>query len=209
MAALNTAEVQQLQNREPTNWDVLDQGLQDMSSFNVGRFAMDDRLHVQFLVRPHLNMTKSEEAKRAIYEDREYIRIMIPGDKLNIIERIADSLDIGRFRELYKKFKLGQEQVTGTPLSAVPFLTMSQVEEYKYVNVRTVEQLANLADSWTGTIMGGVTHKQKAKDWLEALNGVDSLRTEFGVKEKALQEQILKMQAQLDAMQPTKVTKAA
>jgi hypothetical protein len=202
MSALNAAQVQELQNSTPTNWAVFDSGLQDKSSFNANRYEDDKKLHVRFYMRPHLDLFKSEEAKRAIYVDKEYVQIMIPGDKLNIIDRPADSLDKNRFSEYYAKFKAGTEQIVGTPISALPFLSMSQVEEYKFVNVKTVEQLAELADSWSTQIMGGLEHKRKAKQWLEDSKGVDALRAEFTKKEENMAAQLKAMQDQLDLLKP-------
>jgi hypothetical protein len=202
MSALNAAQVQELQNSTPTNWSVFDAGLQDKSNFNTNRYEGDEKLHVRFYMRPHLDILKSQEARRAIYADREYVQIMIPGDKLNIIDRPADLIDRNRFSAYYAKFKAGTEQIVGTPINALPFLSQSQVEEYKFINTKTVEQLSELADSWATQIMGGLEHKRLAKQWLEDSKGVDALRAEFTKKEQETAAQIKALQDQLDALKP-------
>jgi len=173
--ALNAQQVENLQNSTPTDWNKFDQQLQNMSNWDSNRFAMDKNLHVRFYMKPRLNPDRSAEANRAIYEDTEYVEIMIPGDKHNIIQRPVWEQDIVRFGELYNKFKAGQDQVIGTPLGVVPFLTPAQVEEFGFFNVKTVEQLANLNDGISGRFMGAHELKAKAKAWLDTATSGETL----------------------------------
>ena len=69
------------------------------------RFAMDSRLYVQFYLRPVLLSSQSEAEGRPIFADVEHVRIMVPGDKLSIVDRMASSDDKQRFAEHYAKFK--------------------------------------------------------------------------------------------------------
>jgi predicted RecB family nuclease len=89
-----------------------------------------------------------------------------------------------RFPRHYERFQAGQkEQNIGTPLSVVPWLTPSQIEEFKFFKIMTVEQLANLIDNVGGKFMGAKQFKQKAKEFLPAAAG---------------QAPLVQMQAELD-----------
>src|SRR6056297_3549487 len=128
-----------------------------MTSAAMGNGAGDEQLLVRFYMHPKQNQTKSKEMGRPIFEDREYIEIIQPGNKDNIIRRPASQLDLQRFPEHYKKWKARQTDevhVEGTLLSEWPGATKSQVSELQYLNVLTVEQLAGLADNHAQGMMG-------------------------------------------------------
>jgi predicted RecB family nuclease len=58
--------------------------------------------------------------------------------------------------------------VTGTPLSGWPLITDSQRRELEYFNIVTVEQLADVNDSFAGTMMGVHQLKQAAQRYIAA-----------------------------------------
>lgn len=129
----------------------------------------DAKLLVKFYMRPIQDMNKTLEAGRPIFVDTEMVRIMVPGDKENIIDREASQIDKRRFAASYAAFKQGDaEQVIGTPLESWPLITRSLVEELRYFNIRTVEQLANLRDDVAHRMMNGVSMKQSAAAFLLA-----------------------------------------
>src|SRR5213080_426079 len=136
---------------------------------NQNQFKGDENLRVNFSLYPHFNQDKSNKEGRPIYDDVEYITIMVPG-QTDIIHRKAWRLDFERFPKQYAAFKNNQDQdaASGTPLRVLPWLQGSQVKELEYFNVRTIEQLANLADSVAGKFMGAQALKQRAKDFLTA-----------------------------------------
>jgi hypothetical protein len=111
---------------------------------------------------------KSREAGRAVYEERDFIRIHVPGDKTSVVHRQVTEQDAQRFADRYAKWKAGQaEAVTGTPLSSLPTMTPSKVEEYKFFKITTVEQLADANDNLGQKFMGFHSDKQRAKAFLE------------------------------------------
>ena len=139
---------------------------------NAGRFAKDDSLYVRFYSHPKQDPVKSAEEGRPIFNDTEYVSIMVPGDKTSIIERPARDMDRQRFAKHYAAFKNDAEEVLeGTPLAAWPGLTRSQVEELRYFNIRTVEQLATVSDSHAQKFMGINTLRNKAQAYIEAAAG--------------------------------------
>jgi hypothetical protein len=123
---------------------------------------------VEFYRKPILQPGKSREAGRAVYEEVDYIRIHVPGDKSCVVERPISQQDVFRFQERYNKWKAGQEEaVTGTPLSALPGMNPSKVEEYKFFKLVTVEQLAEANDNLGAKFMSFQQDKQRAKAFME------------------------------------------
>lgn len=114
-----------------------------MSNNSPGIFA-------QFSLEPVEQTFLSEKEGRPIFADKEFIRIMIAGDKHSEVYREATENDKTRFHEIYSRFKDGmkdRDQIVGTPLSQWAFLKPSQIREYEAINIFTVEQLASLSDA--------------------------------------------------------------
>lgn len=113
---------------------------------------------------------KSKDAGRPIYEQREFVRIMVPGDSTNIIEVLATDQHKQDFPRQYDRFKKGQAAVIeGTPLTMWPVVNKSQVKECAYHEIQSVEQLAAASDSICVRMGMGYTElRNKARAWLEA-----------------------------------------
>ena len=174
-----------------------------MQQGNQKQSEEDARLLVVFTSRPHHNVAKSAEAGRPIFEDRDFVTIMVPGDKDSVIERVATDIDKRRFRAQYTAYKQNQAQetVTGTPLRAATFLTAAQIKELEYFNVHTVEQLADMNDGNVQKFMMGHKMKQLAKDYLAAAkdsSAITSMREQLEARDAqiAAQDQALKEQGE-------------
>jgi hypothetical protein len=164
-------------------------GMTDMA-MNQGRYHGDETLLVRFFMNPRINTIKTKTWGRPIYEEVPYVQIMQPGNKDSIIIRPATKRDKGRFAEHYRKFEAreDQEAIEGTLLAEWAGVTRSQVEELKYLNVRTVEQLAAMSDSNATGVMGAGFLKQKAQKYLDDTDG------------NATAEALAEMQAKYDAL---------
>lgn len=131
--------------------------------------AGDESLFVVFYMGTMKNEEKSIEQGRPIIDDVECCRIIIPGDKNNIIDRPATASDKARFAKQYALFQQGvkeEEQLSGTRLNEWPFLTRGQCEEFRYLGIRTVEQLAEVRDDVVARVPGMLHLKQHAAVWL-------------------------------------------
>ena len=138
------------------------------------QFAGDESLFVVFYVNAIQNQAKSIEEGRAIFDDTECVRIIIPGDKNSIIDRPATVQDRGRFAKQYAMFKAGlkeDEQITGTRLDDWPFLTRAQIAEFRYLGLRTVEQLAECREDIVSRVPGLREIKSNAGQWLGKAKG--------------------------------------
>jgi hypothetical protein len=129
----------------------------------------DEGLAVKFMLLPYHNEQKSKEEGRPIFEEREYIEIRVPGRR-DFQTKLAHDMHKNRFPVHYAKFKArqGQEAEDGTPLTEYPGVTRGQVEELRFFNILSVEQLAAVADSSLKNMHGGLMLKQKAAQYLEA-----------------------------------------
>jgi hypothetical protein len=168
---------------------------------NESRFAADASLHIEFTRKPTMNVTLSKEQGRAVFEEEDFIRIHVPGDKLTVIERPVDEIDARRFADRYAKWKAGQgEAVTGTPINALPGMTQAKVEEYRYFKVLTVEQLAEAQDGLGAKFMSFHEDKRRAKAFLEVARGnapLEKMQDELRERDVAIEE----MKAQIAALQ--------
>lgn len=143
-----------------------------MARPDESRYAYDDKLYVEFMREPVLHPAKSREAGRAIYEERDFIRIHVPGDKTSVVYRQVTDQDVHRFQSRYDKWKAGQaEAVSGTPLSALSNMTPAKVEEYKFFKIITIEQLAEANDQLGQKFMSFQADKQRAKQFVEMTRG--------------------------------------
>ena len=164
------------------------------------RFAADDRLYIEFFREPVMHSGKSRDAGRAVYEEQDFVRIHVPGDKTTVVIEPMHEMNLARFRGRYEKWKSGQtEAVSGTPLVALPGMTPSKVEEYKYFKVVTVEQLAEAPDNLGQKFMSFQTDKARAKAFLEVAAGnapIEKMNAELAKRD----EEIETLKAQMAAL---------
>lgn len=135
-------------------------------------------IYPRFYMRAIENKVKSKELGRPVFEDIEYVEIIISGDKNNRPHyKVMDSHK-NRWPEQYSKFKNGLEQVPdGTILSEWPRMTSSRVQELKASGIFTVEQLSELPDSAIMSLgMGGRELVKEAKDFLSKTNSLEELK---------------------------------
>jgi hypothetical protein len=134
--------------------------------------ADDEKLLVKFFIDATQDPAASKKEGRPIYKEVEWIDIRVPGDKDNIVVRPARQKDRERFPRHYAAFKQrqedGKQELVGTPLSLWPGVTPSQLKEFEFFNIRTVEQLSNAPDNLGQKFMGFNKLKQAAAAYIEA-----------------------------------------
>ena len=102
-----------------------------------------------------------------------------------------------------------------TPLIGWPQVTESQRKELDYFNIRTVEQLASVADGFASNMMGVQALKQAAQKFIAQSKDsaiVNKLNTELAQRDTLLagmQEQMALMAEKLAAIEAEKGTKSA
>ena len=182
---------------------------------------MDDgnkRLSVQFFKKPLINPAKTAAEGREIYDDVIWIKKMIPGDALNIIERPIYEQDKMEFPLHWAHFQNqhgSDEMLSGTPLSEWSLIGRSQAEELRALKFHTVEQIAEASDLALQRMgmsagMSPYTFRDKAKAFLsksssdaEALKRDENLRALEVENERLRAEnkaEMDKLKAQLDML---------
>jgi len=178
-----------------------DYGVTQNAMNTSNRYIGDETLLVKFFTHPRLMRKESEEAQRPVYTDTAYIQIMQPGNKDSIIQRPARAMDKDRFPEHWSKFNARESQeVEGTRLEEWPMITRSQVEELKYMNVVTVEQLVGMSDANAQGLMGIQLLKQKAVKFLEH-SQEEAANAKLEAKLTERDEQIAALMARVEAME--------
>jgi len=147
-----------------------------------------------------MNNFQSAEQGRPIYDELEYVRIIVPGDSKTTVDcPVTDEFRM-RFEKQYDKFKKNLSQaVTGTPLEMWPQMTVGLCAELKGMNVQTVEQLANMSDGIAQRIMGSHDLRRRAQAFLDAAKGEaenNKLTTELEKRD----DQIKALQAQMEQL---------
>lgn len=177
----------------------------DHNVFDARQEEADRSLLVKFYPLPIQNDEKSVNEGRPIFDDVEMIEIRVRGTKDNIVVRPVRPDDAQRFRQAYRAYKDNMKAAeSGTPLAQWPILTLSQVEELKYLGFTTVEHLAAAGDNVIAKVMGLQTLKTKALAFLEFSKGAAPLeQMQRKIDEKAnevntMQEQIRMLQQRLD-----------
>lgn len=172
-----------LQAIEPTDFQQFDKEAASLSNYDENRFRGDNALYVQFYQRADKDMEASNAEGRAIYKTVEYVRIQVPGDKTMTIDRPIRVIEDepARFPKQYEAFKRGAEaEIVGTPLEAMPGLSVAEIEELKFLKIRTVEALAGVPDALTTQVRGLDGKKEAAKRFIVALEaGKDGKRDEL------------------------------
>ena len=188
-----------------------DVSYEDMAA-NVDNLTFgDDRLGVLFYTRTVEDPIRTASEGRKCFTDMEYVKIMVPGDHHNVLDRpvqrtgIVPSDDILRFPQQYARFKQREKQKEhdGTPLALWPQMPGPLAKELEYFNIFTVEQLAEVADTHLGNFFMGTQWKQKAQAFCLALkdqeqvNKLNSALEQRDNEIEALKEAVSEQAAQI------------
>lgn len=170
--------------------------------FLPGQNVEDDKsLIVQFFVGKKLLGARSKAEGREIYEDREFVRIQIKGqDKQVVVEEVKPSHK-QKYPHAYHAFLAGKPlPVVGTPVEQLPGVGPSMAHNLKGLNLRTIEDLANISDENTLTSigMGARDLVQRAKAFIEKTNEKTVALAE---ENSQLKTQLTEMNARLAALE--------
>lgn len=143
--------------------------------------------------------SESEKAGRPIFTDLPFIRITIPGDTNNIIERKLTEQDKHKYPKAWADYQRGEAQgFTGTPLEQWTQITRAQVKESKYFECHTVEQLAGLTDSHCQKMgMGFRDLREKAKAYLGVAE-TTAAATAQALENERLRQEMAELRAMLE-----------
>jgi hypothetical protein len=147
-----------------------------------------------------------EPAGRQVYRRVEFIRIIIPGSRDNIIEKPLEPDYKARFADRYARWKKGEESgAIGTPIKEIPFIDCAMREELAYFGVHTAEQLLGMPEPAAQKFMGVHTLQEKVKRWMSALQGDATKNYERDLQAKeaemaAMRQALAELQSQLASL---------
>lgn len=173
-------------------------GVGDMMALAQNR--VPDRNYVLFYKdKVRLNF-KSEQEGRDIYEDRDFVLIITPGQNKDEMRREATNLDKQNYANQWRAYQEKREQLmTGTPIDLVPGIGPSLVAQLKTMNVFTAEQMAELAEARLGGLgMEARKIQNLCKAFIEKSNPEI---LELKAKNQALETQIAELKAAVEALQ--------
>jgi len=148
------------------------------------------------------NNIKSAEAGRPIFDEHDFVRIQTPGDTRTLIETRAIDSHKQSYPKAWDAYSRGLEVVTeGTPLAEWHFATASQIKELQYVNIRTVETLADVSDANIQKMGPGYQQlRQRAREYIaQAKDSAHATKT--ARENEKLREEMAIMKEQLEALQ--------
>ena len=158
------------------------------------------------------NNFKSDAEKRPIFEERIFIKKLVPGDSTLIVDRPMREQDMEDFPIEWARFEQKKEQkVAGTPIDAWSAVSETQKAEFKALNIFTIDQFANLPDVAGDKIMGFNDLRSKARTFIMAAQDsqmMDKIRAEMDKKLKAQETGLAELRAMINkrAGRPKKET---
>jgi hypothetical protein len=140
------------------------------------------------------------QEKRPIFQERIFLKKLVPGDNTLTIDRPMREQDIEDYPVEWARFEQKKEAtVAGTPIEVWSAISETQKAEFKALNIFTIDQFAQLADIVGNKIMGFNDLREKARTFIAASQDsqmFDKIRAETDAK---LQAQDVEM-AELRAM---------
>lgn len=154
--------------------------------------AQDAQLLVRFFHKSREDKKKTEETGVLHLKEVEYVEIRVAGQRDALACRPATFDDKNRFERQYEAFKNRTEMPeSGFPIREWAQITSGMAEHLEFINIKTVEQLANASDTNVSKVMNGLSLKEKAKAFLTSRSGEDALRAE----NEALNERLARLEA--------------
>lgn len=153
--------------------------------FGSVNYGGDERLFVEFYDGTIELGAESRKAGRKIFKNVPHVRIIEPGDRLDVKEfplkfdspeAEEEGFDRGGYIQrfprqwaAYKKKESTSHQGTPIELWPNPNLDRARCAELKAQNIHTVEQLAGVTDTNLANLgMGARELREQAKAWLKA-----------------------------------------
>jgi len=184
--------------------------MQNDANWTNESFMEDNRgkMAVFFHTVQRQNNFKTIAEKRPIFEEKIFLKKLVPGDSTLVVDRPMRETDIDEYPVEWARFQQKKEQrVTGTPIDAWAILSDTQKAEFKALHIYTIDQFAQLADSAGNKIMGFNDLRDKAKAFIAAaqdLQMFDKIRAETDAKLAQQEEEMAQLRALVNELSAKK-----
>jgi hypothetical protein len=158
--------------------------------------AYEDGVFATFYDEAVHDKTASKEQGCPVFNDVLYIRIQVP-NSVDCVPRPATDKDKTKYPLSWQAYQTGKEPPEqGLPIAEWPQLTASELKVCQANNIKTVEQLAEVADGNIHRLgLGGQGLKNRAKKFIEGLGEKDMMRSRI----KELESKIAKLEKKAQA----------
>lgn len=151
--------------------------------------AFEDGVFATFYDKPVQDKAQSTKEGYPVFNDTLYIKIMVP-NAIDGVDRPANENDIKRFPKSYEAYQTGKEPAeSGMPVEEWPQITTSEVAMLRALNIKSVEQLAEVPDSGIHRLgPGGHGLKTKAQKYLSSQSEIGTLQSRIKELERKLEK---------------------
>jgi hypothetical protein len=143
------------------------------------------------------NNFKTMTEKRPIFEEKVFLKKLVPGDSTLVVDRPMREQDVEEYPIEWARFEQKKEQrVSGTPIDVWSVLSETQKAEFKALHIFTIDQFAQLADSVGNKIMGFNDLRDKARAFIAAAKDsavFDKIRAETDAKLAQQEEEMAQL----------------
>ena len=150
------------------------------------------------------NNFKTMTEKRPIFEEKIFLKKLVPGDSTLVVDRPMREQDIEEYPIEWARFEQKKEQKSdGTPIEAWAAISDTQKAEFRALNIFTIDQFAKLPDSAGNKIMGFNELRGKAQAFIGAAQDsqlMDKIRAETDEKLKAQEVEMAALRAMIEEL---------
>ena len=143
------------------------------------------------------NNFKTMTEKRPIFEEKVFLKKLVPGDSTLVVDRPMREQDVEDYPIEWARFEQKKEQrVSGTPIDVWSAISETQKAEFKALHIFTIDQFAQLADSVGNKIMGFNDLRDKARAFIAAAKDsavFDKIRAETDAKLAQQEEEMAQL----------------
>lgn len=162
------------------------------------------KLAVFFHAEQVQNNFRTKNEQRPVFEEQVFITKLVPGDNHLKIDRKMRDEDKDEFPEAWARWiNKSSTRVPGTPIEVWHALTDTQKAEFKFMNIFTVEQFANLPFGSGQKIMGFNELQAKARVFIDAGKDAEligKIRAEADAKTAALEAKLAELTAMVESL---------
>lgn len=170
---------------------------------NMETGKLETPVAVSFGSYPMKNDTKSREVGHDFFEEVEFVKIAVPGDKMSLYFQPAQDTHRRRFPKAYAAFKArtsGAVAIDGMPIEQWAGVSRSAALTLRAAHIHTVEALANVHDGHIERLgTSGRELRAKAKAFLaQAKDSAETMK--LAAEKKELQDELDVMRQQIAAL---------
>jgi len=172
-----------------------------MQNGQKAKHGDDNKLFVTFYVDKILLTEQTEAQGEPVYRDVEMIKINVPGDAKTVVIREVTREDQNRFPSQWADFKAGREQLQHGHALKEMGLGDTEISKLHWMNVVTIEQLADLPDFLLEDLgLGARGLRDGAIKWIQNRKvSVDEFET-LKAENEGLQSTLIELQNTVQLM---------